>query len=234
MSCAMRGCPPRMRAQVVACPVVVELVAVVLEQRLAEAVDAAQRRAQVVGDRIAERLELLVGGLQLGRALDDPLLELGVEPPDLRPARRQVFRHLVERHRELSDLVVRDDRDSVLQIALGNPDGAVAQGGELLAEVLGDQEPHPRADGDEDHRRHQHGARQEALRPARGRAQGVGEVVLEHGQALVEGFDVREDRVDSLREILSVEMPRRSSSPRSIIAAISSSALVQMTTARPT
>ena len=48
-----------------------ELVAEILEERGAEALDAAQGRAQVVGNRIVERLELLVGCLQLGGALGD-------------------------------------------------------------------------------------------------------------------------------------------------------------------
>ena len=52
----------------VAARLVVEHRAGVLDQRLAEAVDAAQRRAQVVRDRVAERLELAVGVVQ--RALD--------------------------------------------------------------------------------------------------------------------------------------------------------------------
>src|ERR1035437_10516402 len=42
----------------------------------------AQRRAQIVGDGITERLQLLVGGLQLRRAFGDPLLEGFVEPAD--------------------------------------------------------------------------------------------------------------------------------------------------------
>ena len=45
--------------------VVVELVAVILQQRQAEAVDAAQRRAQIVRHRIAEGFELLVLRFQL-------------------------------------------------------------------------------------------------------------------------------------------------------------------------
>ena len=47
---------------------------------MAEPGDRAQRGAQVVRDRVAERLELLVGRLELGRALADPLLELRVQP----------------------------------------------------------------------------------------------------------------------------------------------------------
>ena len=68
--------------EVARCPSSSSCVAVVLEQRLAEAVDAAQRRAQVVRDRVAERLQLLVGRFELGGALAHALLELRVEPPD--------------------------------------------------------------------------------------------------------------------------------------------------------
>ena len=49
--------------------VVVELVGIVLEQSEAEAVDAAQRRAQIVRHRIAEGFQLLVLGLELGDEL---------------------------------------------------------------------------------------------------------------------------------------------------------------------
>ncbi len=99
----------------------------VLEQRLAEAVDRAQRRAQVVRHRIAERLELGVGRLQLDGALLDARFQLGVEPQHfflgaaplahlalgfavrgLEPARRALdFReHAVEALGEQAELVV--------------------------------------------------------------------------------------------------------------------------------
>ncbi len=52
---------------------------VVLEQDVGEPVDGAQRGAQVVADRVGERLELLVGLLERPGALGDPLLERGVE-----------------------------------------------------------------------------------------------------------------------------------------------------------
>src|SRR5260370_17119706 len=44
---------------------VIESVSSVFEQGLAEAIDAAKRGAQVVGDRVAEGIEFLVGGFQL-------------------------------------------------------------------------------------------------------------------------------------------------------------------------
>jgi len=58
---------------------IVEAVAVVVEQDLAEAVEGAQRRAQVVRDRVGERLQLFVGGVELGGACPDALLQLQVE-----------------------------------------------------------------------------------------------------------------------------------------------------------
>src|SRR5450756_407875 len=48
-----------------------------------EPADMAQRRAQVVRHRVGEGLELLVGGVQLRGAVEDALLELGVEALDL-------------------------------------------------------------------------------------------------------------------------------------------------------
>ena len=43
----------------------------------------AQRRAKVVGDRVRERLELLVGGGEFGGTRLDPSFEVGVEAPHL-------------------------------------------------------------------------------------------------------------------------------------------------------
>ena len=63
MRCAARAT----RCEVVA-PASSSASAVVLEQRLAEAVDGAQRRAQVVRDRVAERLELAVDASRWRRA----------------------------------------------------------------------------------------------------------------------------------------------------------------------
>src|SRR4029079_11838955 len=56
-----------------------ELVGEVLEQDLREPVDRAQRSAQVVRDRRAERLEVAVAGLERVGALEDAALEVGVE-----------------------------------------------------------------------------------------------------------------------------------------------------------
>ena len=56
---------------------------VFLVQDAREAVDGPQRRPQVVGDRVAERLQLLVGCLQLGGALQYPLFEFFVQTADL-------------------------------------------------------------------------------------------------------------------------------------------------------
>jgi hypothetical protein len=59
-------------------------VAVLVLQDLAEADQGLQRRAQVVGDRIAERLQLLVLALQL-LLPDPPVLVLELLAPQLRP-----------------------------------------------------------------------------------------------------------------------------------------------------
>ncbi len=53
--------------------------AALLDHLGAEAVDRAQRRAQVVRHRVGEGLELLVGRAQLAGALEHALLELLVE-----------------------------------------------------------------------------------------------------------------------------------------------------------
>ncbi len=77
----------------------------VVDQGLAEPVDRAQRRPQVVRHRIAERLQLGVRGLQLGGALRDARLELGVQPQHLflRPAPLSHFaRGLAVRSLELA------------------------------------------------------------------------------------------------------------------------------------
>ena len=60
----------------------VEQLGAVLEQRLAEAVDRAQRRAQIVRHRIAEVFQIGIGRLELSGALDDALLQFGVELAD--------------------------------------------------------------------------------------------------------------------------------------------------------
>jgi len=53
----------------------VELRRAVFQQRLAEAVDGTQRRAQVVGHRVAESLQLLVHRRQLGVVAQQPLVQ---------------------------------------------------------------------------------------------------------------------------------------------------------------
>ena len=60
-----------------------ERVPVILEEGERESVDAPQRGAQIVGDAVAEGLELAVGRRELGRALGDAALEVGVEAHDL-------------------------------------------------------------------------------------------------------------------------------------------------------
>ena len=86
----------------------VELLAVVLEQRQAEPVEGAQRRPQVVRRGVAEGLELLVRSLQLEGALQDAPLQvhdhlgqfaLGLPPRVFGlPARRDVGDHGYEVH----------------------------------------------------------------------------------------------------------------------------------------
>ena len=56
-------------------PHVVEPVAGILEQRLAESLHRTQRRPEVVGNRIAEPFELVVALLELGRAMPDLLFQ---------------------------------------------------------------------------------------------------------------------------------------------------------------
>ena len=51
-------------------------------QELRESIDVAERRAQVVRDGIGERLQLLVGGLQLRRAVSNALFQLFVQAPE--------------------------------------------------------------------------------------------------------------------------------------------------------
>jgi hypothetical protein len=48
-----------------------------------EAHDMAQRRAQIVGDDIAERFQFLIGGLQVRGVFDDALLLFRVENAEL-------------------------------------------------------------------------------------------------------------------------------------------------------
>src|SRR6266550_5135216 len=57
----------------------VELPAVVLDEYLGERLDAAQRRLEIVGHGIAERLHLFVAGAQLARSLFDLRLYFPVE-----------------------------------------------------------------------------------------------------------------------------------------------------------
>ncbi len=58
------------------------LSAVVFQQDVREAVDGAQRRAQVVRNRIGKRLQFLVGRFQLRRALGDALFQFLIELAD--------------------------------------------------------------------------------------------------------------------------------------------------------
>ncbi len=55
---------------------IVQLVAIVLEESLGEPVDPAQRRSQIVRDRVGECLELLVGCGELDRSVVHQLIEV--------------------------------------------------------------------------------------------------------------------------------------------------------------
>src|SRR5207247_5582739 len=54
----------------------------VLEQGFDEAVDLAQRRAQIMGDRVVERLLFFINGFELNGALPDASLQFGIELMD--------------------------------------------------------------------------------------------------------------------------------------------------------
>src|SRR5437867_4808637 len=62
---------------------IVQLSGIILEQRLRETVDSPQRGPQIVRDRVAEGFELFICHLELRGALTDPLLQFGIQPPDL-------------------------------------------------------------------------------------------------------------------------------------------------------
>ena len=78
-------------------------VAVVLEQRLREAVDAAQRRAKIVRYGIGERLQLAVDQLQFGRPLGHLLLERPVHLV-------HGAGHVIERRGQVAEFVARAAR----------------------------------------------------------------------------------------------------------------------------
>ena len=62
----------------------IQLGAVVLHEHIRPAVNAAQRRAQVVADRVGKTLQLSVDGFEVGGAFADALLQFGVEFLDFR------------------------------------------------------------------------------------------------------------------------------------------------------
>src|SRR5580658_10459869 len=89
----------RAHSSEMAFPQRVELVGVVFEEGLAEAVDAPQRRAQIVGDRVTKGFELAVDGV--GRDVRAPEALLGAlhgvdvgarAKPARDPARRIPYR----------------------------------------------------------------------------------------------------------------------------------------------
>ena len=54
----------------------------VLSQQFHEAHDMAQRRPQIVGDGVAERLQLSVRRFQFGGTLSDAPFQFRIQPPD--------------------------------------------------------------------------------------------------------------------------------------------------------
>ncbi len=145
----------------VAAPLRIELVGAVLLERLAEAVDGAEGRPQIVGDRVAERLELLVRGLgrlrrglqgggglaRLGDVLRDPeqvfgrslVVEdrdlLGVEPALTGLRLDRLFRNVLD-HARVDRLAIA--RLEELRLAAGEEVEVVLpdQGGPAEAEQL--------------------------------------------------------------------------------------------------
>ena len=113
----------------------VQLGGVVFQQYLAEPIDAAQRGAEVVGHRVGERVELLVGGEQLGRIASqrlvtfrelvgprlDALLEVRRVAPQLAILVLDAPEHLVERVGQRAQFVLTQ---------LGRPHGVVLPSGD--------------------------------------------------------------------------------------------------------
>ena len=84
----------------------VQRLGTVLQKSLAEAVDASQRGAQVVRNRVAESLEFPVGCLELGGTLGHAQLQLIAGGPQLDFLLSYLFEHLVERPDKRPDLVI--------------------------------------------------------------------------------------------------------------------------------
>ena len=61
----------------------VKLSTVSFEQAVTESIDAPQRGAQIVRNRIGEGCQFLVGSRELGFAGGYPLFQFGVEPEEL-------------------------------------------------------------------------------------------------------------------------------------------------------
>lgn len=87
-----------------------------LLKQVREPVDMAQRRAQVVGDGVRKGLQFLVGGLELGGALDDPLFQLITGPLKRHILLLNLHEHLVEGVHENSHLIfaVGDGADRIV------------------------------------------------------------------------------------------------------------------------
>ena len=100
----------------------VETVAVVLRQRFAVPAQRPQRRAQIMGDRIGERLQVLVRHHQLSSTQLDAGLELRVEHLDLGLGVAEVLEHVQARlgcrfrAEAVGGRVLKDVEDSKLHV----------------------------------------------------------------------------------------------------------------------
>ncbi len=126
---------------------VIQLVSIILKQRQTEAIDSAQRRAQVMGNRIAERLKFAIGRLslrprvtQLFVHLDQPRIGVAIT------AQRHLERRegFCEEFRSLCDLgtaflhgLAGDHRIDRIMMGDGDVEDANAIGERLAPELIG-------------------------------------------------------------------------------------------------
>ena len=133
MSCSNRFAAATHTLQVVF-PGIVQSIGVFVQQDPAEAVDGPQGRTQVMRDGVGKRFELLVGGLELGRALGHAPLQLGIQPAHF---------HFALAERLLPAPVLGDvaeGQDDAPDVPGFVPDRRGAVGDRPLGPVAGDQE----------------------------------------------------------------------------------------------
>ena len=87
-------------------PLGIERLSTILEQRMAEAVNAAERRAEVVRDGIGNGFELFVGSFQLEGAFVDAAVEVVVRFYQIGMAELDLAQHFIEGLDENADFVV--------------------------------------------------------------------------------------------------------------------------------